>query len=274
MKKLAMAAVAALAMTSAFATGPTTGANTLWGQEGGSLDGATTVNGKALNGGYSPGNDKLNWLNQGGAATYSAVYSWDNSAWVAVDESGDSSIDVEADIEMYYSDSIQGNKMYFHLGNLFAATAAQKTAYVTQQVQTNHPMYVGWKFPSSKNETDMERDSLGNLTGVINKAMTGTLDVGGRNMQTVLEGQSGYVAPEGRSFPIKITRSVDAGVTYVAPVSFGNGAHNTISNTLWWAPPVAGGNFNYIYKVELMPGSHQADGNYHLDPTKVVVPEL
>ncbi|MCC7493104.1 MAG: hypothetical protein IT204_12175 [Fimbriimonadaceae bacterium] len=271
MRKFAMALTVLALVWPAAAQGPTDGANTLWGQEGTAADGGTTINGKdpgmTLKSSSGPTtNVKNNWILQGGSEVYSAVYSWDSSAWVAEDVVGDGSLDIEADIEMYLATTVANNKIYFHLGNIYEAMtdattrARDLTAIVNATVTSNHGMYIGFQFNGTKVASDFDF-----TTGRIKDAMVFTKDIAGRTTPSnPADGPS--------MFDIAITRKMDGGA-FVPGSSFGEGAHGTITSTLWWDRS-PGGHHIFEYKVELLPNAGQQDGNYILDPVMVYAPAL
>lgn len=269
MRKFAVTLVALALVWPAAAQGPTDGANTLWGQEGTAADGGTTINGKSpamtLKSSSGPtSNVKNNWILQGGSEIYSAVYSWDGSAWVAEDTVGDGSLDIEADIEMYLATTVANNKIYFHLGNIYeamtdAATRARDlTAIVNATLTSNNGQYIGFQFNGTKVAADFDF-----TTGVVKDAMVYTKDIGGRTTPS---------ADTPSTFDIRITRRTNGGA-FVPASSFGEGAHGTVTSTLWWAP-VPAGNHIFEYKIELLPNANQQDGNYILDPMMVYAPAL
>jgi hypothetical protein len=244
---------------------PASALNTLYTQEGTADDGyaAIDASGQGPTAGADDSADSAaNWKYQyGGTATWSGTYSWDGDAWIEETETGDPDLDIEADIEMYASTSITDPKIYFHLGNIYTATDADKTATVSGTLTSNNGQYIGISFAgSSKDASNFETDGSGNYTGRIFDAMVGTVDVGGRDIST-------------EAFDIVITMTWGAG--YQVPDNYGDGAHSTITDTLWWL--VDGGNpgsYNLTWKIVLEPETHQADGNYNLDPQVVAAPVL
>ena len=232
--------------------------NTAYGQEGTAKDGYGTINAA----GHGPGGagaiaaDSItNWKWQTGSGSYSAIYSWDTDAWLVISQNDDSTIDVECDIEMYWSETTTNNKIYFHLGNPFTATTGDKTAIVNGTYATNHPMYVGIEFGETK-EFEM-------ATGIVTDAMLGTVDIGGRDISA-------------EKFDAKFLMNFNGGA-YQTPTSFGDGSHGTQHNVLWWDTMktqnlVGSGTMNFL--VRILPPAGQADGNYKLDPVIVKAPVL
>jgi len=239
-------------------------ANTLYGQEGTDADGGTTIDAS----GHGPASDDsdnyTNWKYQYGSGSWSAVYSWDGDAWLVITDEGDAQIEVECDIEMYWSDTIANNKIYFHIGNPFSATATDKTAYVTGTYAGNHLMWLGISFDNtSKMETDFETGPPTGYTGRVLGGMVGTVDNHNQNISA-------------ESFDIVFLMSCN-GNPYVGPGNFGFGAHNTIPSALWWDPTDVGqtvGAGTMAWKVTIEPTTSQADGNYVLDPVVVAAPQL
>lgn len=235
---------------------------TLYDQEGTAADGYGTINAQ----GQGPANaSTTNWKYQYGGGTYTGVYK--ASGWLDVTNTGDSKIDIECDIEMFYTETFSNNKIYFHIGDPVAATAADKTATVDGSFTANNGMYIGISFDGTgKTEADMLMVG-GNYTGEVRNAMVGTKDVLGRDISA-------------QKFNAKFTLdwSSDAGAHWTngtTPVDFGTGASGTILNTLWWL--VNGGqkgSYLLRYNVELLMPADQADGNYKFDPAIVAAPVL
>ena len=261
---MALLAVAAFVCTPALAQDA---AGTLYDQDGTANDGYDTIDAT----GQGPANaSSTNWKYQYGAGSYTGIYRKDG--WHDVETTGDSKIDIECDIEMYYTESFENNKIYFHIGDPFNATETDKTAYVDGTVSYNNGMYVGISFDgTSKTGDDMLKDGEGNYTGVVKDAMVGTVDVLGRQMYVDKDDPSqGYV-----SFDAKFTLSWDGGTTYNVPITFGTGASGTVLNTLWWlVDDGKAGAYNLQYKVEMVLKGTEPDGNYHFDPAIVATPKL
>jgi hypothetical protein len=260
MKKLftaiAMIAIAALISMPVDAT-------TLYQQEGTVSDGPSPIDAT----GQGPnGDDSDNWTNwkyQYGGGSWSGVYAA-SDGWLEESSSGDMELDIEADIELYYTESISGNKVYFHIGNIYDALAHPNrdlTALVNGSFTTNNGMYIGLCFlGTSKDESSFEKDTGGNYTGVILDGMQSDND-------------SWRV--QNNQMDLQILLSWDGGSTWAVPVAYGDGAHSTITDTLWWL--VDGGNagtYNYTWKIILLPEPHQPDGDYYLDPQIVAAPTL
>lgn len=263
-KVLALAVVAAVVGLFTLPANSQTYSNTLYGQEGTGNDGVPAINAS----GQGPAGDNsdhyTNWKYQYGSASWSAVYSWDTDAWLVITDEGDPQIEVECDIEMYWSDTIADNKIYFHLGNPFNAQSSDKIAYVTGTYAGNHLMWLGISFDNtSKVEEDFELGGPTGYTGRVLGGMVGTIDNHGTDISS-------------ESFDIVFLMECNGG-TYVGPGNFGFGAHNTIPSTLWWNPTDVGqtvGAGTMSWKVEIEPPASQADGNYLLDPVIVAAPDL
>ena len=255
MKKLfvLVIALAALALLAAPVL-----AGTLYQQEGTGEDGTPSIDasGKGPNG--DPANNWTNWKYQYGSGSWSGVYAAADG-WLTEAESGDSTLEVEADVEMYFTESVSNNKIYFHLGNIYSATLADRTAYVNGSFSTNNGQYIGISFyGSNKDENSFEKDGGGNYTGRILDGMQSDRDTW---------------RTQDNQMDIEIMLNWGAGWT--APVSYGDGAHSTIPDTLWWL--VDGGNpgtYNYQWRIRLLPEPHQPDGDYHLDPVLVASPVI
>jgi len=234
----------------------------LYEQEGSATDGYPTIDATGQ-GPADPGTaNTTNWKYQYGSGSYSAIYG--SSGWVENTEveTGDSVIDIECDIELYYSETFSNNKIYFHIGDPFGATTDDKTAYVDGTITYNNGMYIGISFDgTSKTEADMLKDG-DDFTGEVQDAMVGTTDAWGRDISD-------------QAFNVKFSLSWDAGATYHAPVSYGDGSHNTIHDTLWWLVDEGNiGSYTLKYKIELLMDEYQPDGTYHLDPAIVAAPVL
>jgi hypothetical protein len=243
--------------------------NTLYEQEGTGSDGYAPIDASGQAPGANP--NSTNWIWQTGSYSWSGVYSWDSNAWVEEQESGDPQMDIECDIEMYCEETLENNKVYFHVGNLYTALqnpGTDLTAYVTGTLTSNNGQYIGISFDGTTKAGSPETYFEGYpdaLTGRIFNGMVGTLDCGGRDIST-------------EAFDITITLSytgTGSSGGYVAPGDYGEGAHGTIPNALWWLlNNGVPGAYNLSWKIQLHPGAHQPDGNYNLDPTIVAAPIL
>jgi hypothetical protein len=265
MKKLIVFVVAAVVVGLLTLPAMAQYSNTLYGQEGTGADGGTAID--ASN--HGPSSDVTdnytNWKWQTGAGSWSGVYSWDGDAWLEIASDGDEQIDVECDIELFWSETIENNKIYFHVGNPSTLTTPDKTAYVNGTYAGNHPEYVGISFNgTSKGVDDFETGGPTGYTGKVLGGMVGTIDNHGTDISD-------------KSFDIQFLLSLNGGA-YVSPSTFGAGAHETIPATLWWHPADTGmltalaGTMSW--QVRIFPTAIQADGNYVLDPVIVVAPEL
>ena len=256
MKRI-ITAITAVALAAAFMAAPASALlNTLYEQEGTGSDGYGAINAA----GQGPVTDpnSTNWKYQyGGTATWSGVYSWDSSAWVETTSTGDENLDVECDIEMYCSTSITDAKVYFHFGNIYNLTSNDKKATVSGTMTANNGQWIGISFAGSTKDAG----DFNLTTGVITDAMIGTVDCGGRDIS-------------GEAFDIKLL--MDDGFSgYVPAQSYGDGAHSSITDTLWWlVNGGAPGSYSVSWLIELLPATHQPDGNYNLDPTIVASPIL
>ena len=237
-------------------------AQSLYEQEGTIDDGYAPINATDLGpGGPGAGvaDSKTNWKYQYGGGTWTGVYQ--AGGWYQVNATGDQAIEVECDIEMFYTDEIADNKVYFHLGDPYNATTADRTALVTGSMTYNNGMYVGISFDGTgKNESDLEDDGSGGYTGRVFGAMIGSVDVLGRDISS-------------ESFDAEIL--LDWGSGYQPPITFGTGASGTILNTLWWLVDDGNpGSYNYTWRIRMLPAAAQPDGNYEFDPIIVAAPML
>jgi len=250
---------------------------TLFGQEGTTQDGYSTIIGSRP--GHSMDNNSIeNWIDAKGWSQSADIYSW-GDGWLNVSTAGtdNGNLDVEADIEMYISSTIENHKMYFHIGNIFTALqnpGAYLTAIAHETFITNHPMWVGVSFDGSPGKT--EANFVTTFTdGRIKDAMVGKTRGDG---STMTEGVDGGVLGHGikTKFDATILRSIDYGATWQPPAVFGDGADGTLHRVLWWARlPVTDTGVHQLYwLVQLHPNAAQQDGNYHLDPVFVAAPEL
>ena len=231
-------------------------AQTLYEQEGTADDGTPAIDasGQAPNGSDAASN----WKYQYGSGWTTGVYAAAEGLRL-IDEDGDSSIEVEADIEMYFTQSVSNNKIYFHLGNIYDATLADRTAYVDGQFTSNNGQYIGISFlGQNKDESSFEKDGSGAYTGVILDGMQSDRDTW-RSQDNQMD--------------VEILLNWGAGWT--APVTYGDGAHNTVTDTLWWLVDDGNaGSYSYQWRVRLLPEAHQPDGDYYLDPAIVSTPAL
>lgn len=232
-------------------------AETLYQQEGTTDDGTPSIDAS----GHGPTNNPntRNWKYQYGSGGWRGVYAGDDG-WLESEltEWGDSSLEVEADIEMYCEETIAKNKIYFHLGNIYSATSDNKTAYVTGTMVSNNGQYVGISFDgTNKTEASFEKVG-GSFTGVILGGM-----VSKRDSWRVQD----------NSMDLRILLSWGSG--YQVPVNFGEGSHGTQQNVLWWLPGGgAAGSYNLTWQVKLLPVPHQPDGDYYLDPVLTTSPVM
>lgn len=261
MKILTTIAIIALVAFMALPAMAQTYSNTYYGQEGTGSDGYLPINASGQGPMGDVTDNYTNWSYQYGSGSYSAIYSWDGDAWLVITDVDDAVIDVETDIEMYWSETTANNKIYFHIGNPFTATEADKSATVNGTYATNHPMYVGISFDgTSKVAEDFHMD-----TGIVDDAMVGTVDIGGRDISA-------------ESFDVMFLCRLNGG-SWLTPTSFGAGSHDTQPACLWWNPTVTGmmtalGTGTMDFFVKILPAASQPDGNYHLDPTIVASPML
>ncbi|NQU43540.1 hypothetical protein HQ520_09650 [bacterium] len=196
-----------------------------------------------------------NWKHQYGSGSWSGVYAA-SAGWVTADESGDMDLAVEADVEMYFTQSVSNNKIYFHLGNIYAASSADKIAYVDGSFTTNNGQYIGISFlGTGKAEADFE-------------------NIGGAYTGKVLGGmQSDHDTWRTQDNEMDVEILLNAGAGWEVPVNYGDGAHSTITDTLWWlVNGGAPGSYNYQWRVKLLPTADQPDGDYYLDPVVVAAP--
>lgn len=164
-------------------------------------------------------------------------------------------IDVEADIEMYCATTMKDNNVYFHLGNLYTASVDDKTAYVPSTLVSNNGQWIGITFATPKTVL---------ADGTIKDAMVGTIDGMGRAV--------GHRAGSKSTFDAKILLSWDNGVTYNVPdpTQIGLG----LLDTNWLINGGTPGSYNLWWKIQIIPDTDQADGNYGLDPVITVSPAL
>ncbi|MFO7956263.1 MAG: hypothetical protein R6X33_04120 [Candidatus Brocadiia bacterium] len=255
MKRIMTIAVS-LMVCLALAAG-TASAGTLYDQEGTADDGTPSIDAS----GQGPaGDDSDNWTNwkyQYGNGSWSGVYAA-GDGWLVADDTGDMGLEVEADVEMYFTQSVSNNKIYFHLGNIYEATSDDLTAYVDGSFSSNNGQYIGISFDgTSKTEASFEEDENG-LTGVILGGMQSDRDTW---------------REQDEQMDLEILLSWGDG--WKAPGNYGEGAHGTVTKTLWWL--VDGGNagtYDYQWRVRLMPEADQPDGDYYLDPAVVSAPVL
>jgi hypothetical protein len=199
-----------------------------------------------------------NWIHQYGGGTWSGVYAG-SDGWITTDQSGDMDLEVEADIEMFVTQSIADNKIYFHIGNIFDATSSDLIAYVPGTLTSNNGQYIGISFlGTSKGEASFQKDGSGDYTGVI---------LGGM--------QSDHHTYSTQDEQMDVEILLNWGDGWTAPGGYGDGAHGTITKTLWWLlDGGAAGTHTYNWRVRLLPEAAQADGDYYLDPAVVSMPAL
>jgi len=227
----------------------------LYEQEGTGADGPSAIDVSGEGPATNP--SSTNWKYQYGSGWWSGIYGdsgWDEEE----DGDGDMILDIEADIELYMYETISNNKIYFHLGNVIDATDADKTAYVDGTLSYNNGMWLGISFDgTNKDLSNMEQDG-GVFTGKIIDAM-----------------QSDNDAWRVQDNQMDIEIMLSWGDGWRVPDSYGDGAHSTIHDTLWWL--VDDGNpgfYNYQCRVKILPEGYHPDGDYYLDPAIVAVPVL
>ena len=127
-------------------------------------------------------------------------------------------LDVEADVEMYFTQTVSNNKIYFHIGNVYSATNADKTAYVSGSFASNNGQDIGISFlGQNKDESNFQKDSGGAYTGVILNGMHSANDTW---------------REQDNNMDLQILLNYGNG--WEAPVNYGDGAHDTVTDTLWW----------------------------------------
>ena len=264
MKKLfiaiAMCAIVALISLPASAANgwsgaPGSSAGTLYQQEGNSGDGPAPIDAsnRGPGGSTATGADSMtNWQYQyGDLSWYRGVYTA-TTGWLEESSDGDMSLEIECDIEMYIYEWIQNHKIYFHIGNPFTATTSDKTAYVQLGFASNNGMYIGFSFDSEKTFDPVD----GKLVGAM------------KSERTMYKAQD-------ESFDLLLEMSEDGGTTYRKADSYGEGAHGTITDTIWWKiNSGAPGTYNLLCRVRLLIDEYQPDGDYYLDPVLVTTPAL
>jgi hypothetical protein len=214
-----------------------------------------------LNGKFSgrPGADSAtNWNYQYGAVmAWSGIYGdlgLGGDGWIYTTGT-DGAIDVEADIEMFCATTMWNNNVYFHLGNLYTANESEKTAYVPSTLTSNNGQWIGITFFAPKTVL---------ADGTIKDAMVGTIDGMGRPV--------GHRAGSKSTFDAKILLSWDNGAVYNPPHPDHTGTG--LSATNWLINGGAPGAYNLWWKIQIIPDTDQADGNYGLDPVVTVSPAL
>ena len=237
--------------------------NTYYGQEGTVDDGYAPIDASGQGPTGTNTDHHTNWKYQYGSSSWAGIYSWDSDAWLTIYETGDNdgSMEIEVDIEMYVATTIADNKIYFHLGDPFNATTDDKRAYMTGTLNCNNGQYVGISFDGqNKTEDDFEKDGTGAFTGRILDGMVGTVDLNGNDISTEM-------------FDLVVLLSWGSG--YQPPGAYGDGAHSTIHDTLWWdVNNHIPGYYNLSWRIQIEPDTHQADGNYALDPLIVAAPAI
>jgi len=252
---IAGALVLCLALTAGLASAAP---GTLYEQEEGTND-ADPVEVDAAGEGPEEGANCGNWIYQYGSGSWSGVYAGDDG-WVTCDEDGDEGLDVEADVEMYCSTTTSNNKVYFHIGNIYSATTADLTALVNGTMQSNNGQWIGISFQGQgKSEEDFEKDGGGAYTGVITGGM---------------QSDHHTYGTQDEQMDLEIKMRWNGGAWQV-PGAYGDGAHSTITDTLWWL--VDGGNagsYTLDWRIRLLPETDQPDGDYYIDPAIVCAPIL
>lgn len=229
------------------------GALSLYEQEGTSEDGTPSIDATGQ------GDSLTNWQYQFGYGSWAGVYAA-SDGWYTISESGDMDLEVEADIEMYLVQSIEDNKVYFHFGNVIDATGMDKTAFVNGVFSSNNGQWVGLSFLGT-NKTAASFENVGGVyTGRIFNGMVSLRDTW---------------RTQNKSFDLEIQLDDGTGPGFVGPGNYGDGAHGTITDSLWWL--IANGEAGthaYTWRILLIPETYQADGDYYLDPALVSAPVM
>jgi phage gp45-like len=244
---ISLLAMLALAVMPAFAA-----AGTLYQQEEGTND-QDPVEVNAAGANSNADASWTNWKYQYGSASWSGIYAG-SDGWLNIaggDETQD--LKVEADIEMYCATTLVNGNIYFHVGNPYNLTQGQRTAYASGTMASNNGQYIGLYLPG-KAEGDINF-----TTGVITNGMHSDHDT--------------YRA-QNNNMDLKLLLAVDGGA-YEPPLTYGEGSHGTIVDTLWWlVNGGAPGSYTLSWLVEILPIANQPDGDYYLDPTVVTAPVL
>jgi len=249
----------ALALTFCLAMSTATAAS-LYEQEGTDDDGVKLTSNDADGPGGIVEDAKegsiTNWIWQTGSSTWTGVWGGgDSGNWYTISESEeDGNLAIEADIEMYCKTWADNYVIYFHIGNIYDASADDLKATFTGGFQGNNGQYIG--FFMGEKPVDFN-------TGRITGAMVGTVDGFGRD-----------ISEENFDLTIKCLWDTGPGSgVWTPPSTYGSGGGYT--NVLWWligeGQP---GTYNITWLVRLHPDADQADGNYYFDPTMVIAPVL
>ena len=164
-------------------------------------------------------------------------------------------MDVEVDVRLYAETTIRNHKIYFHIGNIFTASAADLTAHVNGTLTSNSGQYVGLVLGQGE-----AQKAGGVYTGVVEDAMIGTRDVSGRSVSE-------------ETFDLEIM--LDWGVDYRPPVDCGDDEGGIVQEALWWlVDDGQAGAYDLDWRIRLLPKPHQADGDYSFSLMVVVAPAL
>jgi len=256
---IALALTFCLAMSTAMAAYPPSAWGTLYEQEGTPDDGYPAIDASGQSGCATMDEaNRTNWKYQyGGTSTWSGIFHGGaETPWVA--EEGEwPPVQIEADIEMFCEYSMTDPNIYFHLGNIYSATAADKTATISGSFTSNNGQHIGISFQG----TDKPDEAFDLNTGVIKGGMVGTVDCLNRDISD-------------EAFDIRIRLSWGSG--YQPPSSYSGSSHPLgMTHTLFWLVNAGEpGTYPLTWEFTLMPETDQADGNYNLDPAIVVVPVL
>ena len=182
---------------------------------------------------------------QWGGGSYSGIYAATPSGetgWQTVSETGDMNVDAWCDIEMYLTETIANQKVYFHI----ADNTTQMTAYISGSFSSCNGMWMGIAVPAGSDMT----------------LFTGSKDVLDRDISD-------------KSFPCEwgLTDQGDWG-TYRTADSVGYGDNNSVEAMWWLINSGASGYQDYQWKLTILPAAYQADGHYHLDPAVTIMPAL
>jgi hypothetical protein len=198
----------------------------------------------------TPHNSWENWTYQYGSGSWTGVYAGDDGWEYQTGGDHPPVLKIEADIEMYCSEWVENYNIYFHLGNIYGAASADKRAYMNGGFTSNNGMYVG---------IEIGPDKVVDLgTGVITDGMVSVHDT--------------WRAQDNK---MDVQIELDQGSGYTGPDAYGEGAHGTIVDSLWWLiGGGAPGTYTYTWRVTILPEANQPDGDYWFDPAIVSAPVL
>jgi len=197
---------------------------------------------------YGPGGESIckTWVELKGGGSWSGIYDYDDYKWICI--KGDPEIEnitIVCDIEMYCSEELDANKVYFHI----ADNTQEMKAVINGKLCSNNGQWVGLLFPPGK---------------------------GPENPPKLVFREDGFGRTFDENKPDPIPVEFWFKDCYNSEWREGKWDYgNQTQWGIWWL--VNNGepcccNFSILIKIK--PKHHQPDGRYELDPILTAAPVL